>query len=57
MPDQTPPQAGAVIIGGGFTGLAAAMEFAKRGQPVTVIEADNSLGGLAGGFEVAGQNL
>jgi protoporphyrinogen oxidase len=41
-----------VIIGGGITGLSAAYELAKAGCPVTVVEAENALGGLAGSFEI-----
>jgi protoporphyrinogen oxidase len=41
-----------VVIGGGFTGLAAAFELARGGTRVTVLEADQELGGLAGSFTV-----
>ena len=34
-----------VIIGGGITGLAAAHELSKAGNKVTLLEADNKLGG------------
>lgn len=40
------------IVGGGFSGLAAAYEFARAGRRVVVIEKDEELGGLAGGFKV-----
>lgn len=46
-----------VIVGGGFTGLTAAHELVKTGHRVTVLEADSSLGGLAGGFDVGGHSL
>jgi protoporphyrinogen oxidase len=46
-----------VIIGGGMTGLAAAYELAKAGHRVTVLEADATLGGLAGSFDVEGVSL
>ena len=46
-----------VIIGGGVTGLTAAYELAKAGLPVTVLEADPEVGGLAGSFEVEGTQL
>lgn len=46
-----------VIVGGGFTGLAAAYEFAKAGVSVTVLEAENDIGGLAAAFEVGGERL
>ena len=45
------------IIGGGFTGLAAAFELARAGFKVTVIEKDSEPGGLAGSFPVGGQRL
>lgn len=38
------------IIGGGFTGLAAAYELTKAGNRVTVLEKEPYLGGLAYGF-------
>ncbi len=41
------------IVGGGFTGLAAALELAKAGARVTLLEKDSALGGLAGTFEIA----
>lgn len=46
-----------VVVGAGFTGLSAAHALAKTGLRVAVIEADASLGGLAGAFEVAGNPL
>ena len=45
------------IVGGGFTGLSAALELVERGYRVTVLEADDTLGGLGGGFPVAGGTL
>ena len=39
------------IIGGGFTGLAAAYYLAKKGHTVTVFEKEAYLGGLAHGFK------
>src|SRR5918995_189015 len=50
-------QAHVVIIGAGFGGLAAAWELARRGIRVTVCEADEEVGGLAGSFEVGGTRL
>ena len=47
----------AVVIGGGFTGLSAAYELARAGTPVTVLEADDTLGGLGGGFKVGDTTL
>ncbi len=43
-----------VIVGAGFTGLAAAWELKKRGWNVVIIEADKRAGGLAGGFKKSG---
>lgn len=40
-----------VIIGAGFTGLAAAYEATKNGLSVCVLEQDSSPGGLAGTFQ------
>lgn len=45
------------VVGGGFAGLTAAYELARRGIAVTVLEADAELGGLAGQFEVGGQSV
>lgn len=39
------------IIGGGFTGLEAAYELAKKGHNVTLFESGPILGGLAYGFK------
>jgi protoporphyrinogen oxidase len=47
----------AVIIGGGFAGLSAAWELIQRGIQVTVCEADEEVGGLAGSFDVGGTRL
>lgn len=46
-----------VVVGGGFTGLAAAFEMAKAGLSVTILEAEADVGGLAASFEVAGEQL
>jgi protoporphyrinogen oxidase len=46
-----------VIIGGGFTGLTAALELAKKGVAVTVLEAEAEIGGLAAAFNVGGEKL
>ena len=45
------------VVGGGFTGLAAAYELTLRGVRATVLEADSALGGLAGSFDVEGTRL
>jgi protoporphyrinogen oxidase len=42
------------IIGGGFTGLTAALRLAKEGHTVTVFEKEAILGGLAHGFRQKG---
>ncbi len=36
-----------VVVGGGWAGLAAAVELARRGVPVTLLEASRQLGGRA----------
>ena len=46
-----------VVIGAGFTGLSAAIELARRGVAVTILESDPEVGGLAGSFEVNGERL
>ena len=46
-----------VIVGGGFTGLAAAYELALRGVDTVVLEQDRAVGGLASGFQVGGSTL
>ena len=45
------------IIGAGFSGLCAALELARRGLAVTVLESEAEVGGLAGSFEVNGERL
>lgn len=40
-----------VVIGAGFTGLAAALDLTKAGRRVLVLERDSAPGGLAGTFE------
>lgn len=57
MNNQNEPDRGSthyhtVIVGGGFAGLSAALELAKQGKKVCVLEKDSSPGGLAGGFQV-----
>ncbi len=46
-----------VVIGAGFTGLAAAYQLTSLGMSVTVLEGDAEVGGLAGSFEVNGEQL
>lgn len=45
------------VVGGGFTGLSAALELARAGVAVTVLERDTRVGGLAGSFDVGGTPL
>ncbi len=42
------------VVGGGFTGLAAAYELTKHGATVTLFESAPVVGGLAHGFKKAG---
>jgi hypothetical protein len=46
-----------IVVGGGFTGLAAAYELARSGRRVTILEADEHLGGLVAGFLLEGKVL
>jgi len=45
------------VVGGGFSGLAAAYELARKGIAVTVLEAEGHIGGLAAAFDVGGERL
>ena len=45
------------VLGGGWAGMAAAVELAERGVPVTVFEAARTLGGRARRVEVNGVAL
>lgn len=47
MQTVVPKQSQVVIIGGGPAGLTAAYELSKHGVPATVVEADNTVGGLS----------
>lgn len=40
-----------IIIGGGFTGLTAALDLTRAGKKVLILESDATPGGLAGTFE------
>lgn len=59
IPSETPmiKDNTAIIIGGGFSGLSAALEFARNGTQVTLLESDNELGGLAGSFDIGDTSL
>jgi protoporphyrinogen oxidase len=52
-----PPQPRIVIVGAGFTGLAAGYELATRNLPATIIEAEAAPGGLAGTFRIGDTSL
>ena len=43
-----------VVVGAGFSGLAAAYELAKRGFRPVILEAEAEVGGLAAAFQVDG---
>ena len=43
------------VVGAGFTGLVAAWRLAGRGADVTLIEAGDTVGGLAAGCEILGR--
>ena len=39
-----------IILGAGFAGLGAAHAFTEKGLKCTIIEKDNTFGGLCGNF-------
>jgi protoporphyrinogen oxidase len=41
-----------IIVGAGYTGIAAALDLCKAGCAVTIYEKDSDIGGLAGTFEL-----
>ncbi|MHB0877358.1 MAG: NAD(P)/FAD-dependent oxidoreductase [Anaerolineae bacterium] len=45
------------VVGGGLTGMSAALALAEGGAEVMLYEADRTLGGVAGSFEVHGTKL
>src|SRR5947209_16957005 len=47
----------AVIVGAGFTGLAAALRLSRKGYSVRVVDQDEQPGGLAGSFRVGNERL
>lgn len=46
-----------LVVGAGFTGLAAALELGARGVSCRVLEQAPEIGGLAGSFDVGGRRL
>ena len=50
-------EARVVVVGGGFTGLAAAYELVRRGLKVTVLEQQNEVGGLAACLRIGNTRL
>lgn len=44
------------MIGAGVGGLAAAIALRRRGHDVTILEATDRIGGLAGGFDIDGHS-
>jgi protoporphyrinogen oxidase len=46
-----------VVIGAGFTGLAAAYEIARENIGVTALEKSTDIGGLASSFKTKGRKL
>lgn len=48
---------GTIVIGGGFAGLSCAYDLVRAGEDVTVLEAESTVGGLAGAFETDGARL
>src|SRR5690606_14492706 len=46
----------AIVIGAGVGGLCAAIALRRRGHEVTLLEARDVAGGLAGGFDVEGRS-
>lgn len=46
-----------VIIGAGFSGLAAGYDLSRKGFDVEVLESDRDVGGLAGSFDVGAARL
>lgn len=57
MTKPTQSKTDVTIVGAGFSGLAAAYELAKRGVKVTLLEADDEVGGLASAFSVGDTKL
>jgi protoporphyrinogen oxidase len=45
------------VVGGGFTGLVAALRLADKGHAVELFERGETLGGLASGFQLHGTSI
>lgn len=45
------------VVGGGFAGLSCAFDLTRSGYDVTILEAEPTVGGLAGAFETDGERL
>ena len=50
LPSDVAPGATAVVVGGGIAGMSAAIVLAERGVAVTVLEANDHLGGRLGAW-------
>ncbi len=55
--DPSLPAPHTLVVGGGFAGLSCAHDLARAGHKVTVLEAEPTVGGLAGAFETEGERL
>ncbi|UWQ89499.1 NAD(P)/FAD-dependent oxidoreductase [Rhodobacteraceae bacterium M382] len=56
-PNGGTPRPSTTIVGGGFAGLSCAYDLARQGHDVVVLEADQTVGGLAGAFDTKGERL
>ena len=50
LPSDVAPGATAIVVGGGIAGMSAAVVLAERGVAVTVLEANDHLGGRLGAW-------
>lgn len=53
----SPKNKTAAVVGGGFTGLVAALRLARAGMEVELFERGDALGGLAGDFALQGTHI
>jgi protoporphyrinogen oxidase len=53
MQQQAAKQKEVIVVGAGYTGLAAALDLCNAGYTVTIYEKDSDIGGLAGTFELS----